>query len=74
MFLIILAKLKRIYSYVLTLIQNAINFVCINIEQVQKQDLVLATGDILKIILMNFIIAFVASINKTTFSKINGSL
>ena len=62
MLLIIFVKLKKIFSYVLTLIQNAINFGCITIEKVEKQDLVIANGLVLKIILM--IIWFVGTINK----------
>ena len=62
MLLIIFVKLKKIFSYVLTLIQNAINFGCITIEKVRKRDLVIANGLILKIILM--IIWFFRTINK----------
>ena len=40
------------------------NFGCIIIEQVEKENLVIAIGDILKIILMNLIIMFVYKINK----------
>ena len=52
MLLIIFVKLKKIFSYVLILIQNAINFGRITIEKVRKRDLVIANGLILKIILM----------------------
>ena len=38
MLLIIFVKLKKIFSFVLTLIQLAINFGCITIEKVGKQD------------------------------------
>ena len=70
MLLIIFMK----FSYVLTLIQNAINFGCIAIEKGGKQDQAIAIGDILKIILM--IIGFAGTINKkkTSFSKIIGLL
>ena len=52
MLLIIFVQLKRIFSCVLTLIQNAINFGYITIEKVGERDLVIANGLILKIILM----------------------
>ena len=52
MLLIIFAQLKEIFSYVLTLIRNAINFGCITIEKAGKRYLVIANGLILKIILM----------------------
>ena len=48
MLLIIFVQLKKIFSYVLTLIQNAINFGCVTIEKVREQDLVIANGLILK--------------------------
>ena len=69
MLLIILGQLKSIFSCVLTLIQNAINFECITIKKVGEWDLVTANGLILKIILM--IIWFVGTINKkiTSFSQ-----
>ena len=52
------------FSYVLTLIQLAINFGCIILKQVTKQDLEIASGVILKIILTNTIILFVGTTNK----------
>ena len=71
MLLIIFMKLKNVFRYVLTLIQNAINFGCITIEKVGKQDYDIAIGDILKIILMT--IRFVGTIiKKQFFSKIVG--
>ena len=73
--MLILIKLKKIFSYVLTSIQLAINFGCITIKKVGWQDLVIANGLILKITLM--IIWFVGTINKRNhifFSKIFGLL
>ena len=64
MLLILFLKLKKIFSYVLTLIQLAINFGCITIKQVIKRDLVLANGVILKFIFTNMIIEFVGMTNK----------
>ena len=64
MLLILFLKLKKIFSYVLTLIQLAINFACITIKQVIKRDLVLANGVILKFIFTNMIIEFVGMTNK----------
>ena len=64
MLLILFLKLKKIFSYVLTLIQLAINFECITIKQVIKRDLVLANGVILKFIFTNMIIEFVGMTNK----------
>ena len=52
MSLIIFVELKKIFSCVLTLIQNAINFGVITIERVGEQDLVIANGLILKITMM----------------------
>ena len=52
MLLIIFVQIKRIFSFVLTLIQNAINFGCITIEKVGERDLVIANGLNLKIVLM----------------------
>ena len=52
MLLTIFVQLKRIFSFVLTLIQNAINFGCITTEKVGEQDLAIANALILKIILM----------------------
>ena len=37
MLLIIFVKLKKIFSYVLTLIQNAINFGCITIKKLENE-------------------------------------
>ena len=56
--------LKKILSYVLTLIQLTINFGCIILNHVTKQDLEIASGVILKIILTNTIILFVGTTNK----------
>ena len=69
MSLIIFVELKKIFSCVLTLIQNAINFGGITIVRVGEQDLVIANGLILKITMM--IIWFVGTINKkiTSFSQ-----
>ena len=64
MLLILFLKLKKIFSYVLTLIQLAINFGCITIKQVIKRDLVLANGVILKFIFTNMIIECVGMTNK----------
>ena len=64
MLLILFLKLKKIFSYVLTLIQLAINFECITLKQVIKRDLVLANGVILKFIFTNMIIEFVGMTNK----------
>ena len=64
MLLILFLKLKNIFSYVLTLIQLAINFECITLKQVIKRDLVLANGVILKFIFTNMIIEFVGMTNK----------
>ena len=72
MLLIIFVQLKRIFSCVLTLIQNAMNFGCITIEKVGEWDLVNANGLILKIILM--IIWFVGKRYHIFFSKIVGLL
>ena len=52
------------FSYVLTSIQLAINFGCIILKQVTKQDLEIASGVILKIILTNTIILIVRMSNK----------
>ena len=52
MLLIIFVQLKRIFSCVLALIQEAIIFGGITIEKVGEQDLVIAHDLILKIILM----------------------
>ena len=52
MLLIIFVQLKKIFSCVLTLIQNAISFGCITIEKVRERDLVIANGLILKVMLM----------------------
>ena len=57
-------NIKDIFSYVLTSIQLAINFGCIILKQVTKQDLEIAIGVILKIILTNAIILFVGTTNK----------
>ena len=38
MLLVMFMKLKNIFSYVLTLMQNVINFGCITTEKVDKQD------------------------------------
>ena len=64
MLLILFLKLKKIFSYVLTLIQLAINFECITLKQVIKRDLVLANGVILKFIFTNMIIECVGMTNK----------
>ena len=64
MLLILFLKLKNIFSYVLTLIQLAINFECITLKQVIKRDLVLANGVILKFIFTNMIIECVGMTNK----------
>ena len=62
-------QLKKIFSYVLTLIQKAITLDVLLIKKVGEWDLVIANGLILKIILM--IIWFVGMINKkiTSFSQ-----
>ena len=52
MLLIIFVQLKKIFSCVLTMIQNPINFGCIMIKKVDERDLVIANGLILKIILI----------------------
>ena len=67
MLLIIFVQLKKIFSCVLTLIQNAINFGCITIEKVVERDLIIANGLTLKFRLT--IIWFVGIINKKITSS-----
>ena len=64
MLLIILIKLRKIFSYVLTSIQLAMNFGSITTKPVIKRDLVLSNDVFLKILLTNTIISFVGMTNK----------